>query len=43
MIRPENFFNISEKTCSVTGHRNVKKDLDLDKLKGAFLSLILVR
>ena len=40
MIRPENFFNISEKTCSVTGHRNVKNDLDLDRLKSEFLTLI---
>lgn len=31
---------IKEKTCSVTGHRILKKDFDLEALKSAFINVI---
>ena len=31
---------IKEKTCAITGHRIIKRDLDLEKLKQTFLKLI---
>ena len=40
MIRPSEITLIPEKTCSVTGHRKVNNDLDVERLKRGFLYVI---